>query len=57
MLSEETEKYIAMLHAPSVDANGFYRCRLLIKDLQREIEIRKHTLPVQETTEKKISGK
>ena len=41
MLSEQTNKYIGMLHAASVDENEFYRCRLLIKELQKEIESRK----------------
>jgi hypothetical protein len=53
MLSEETEKYIGMLHATSVDANEFYRCRLMIKGLQSEIETRKHISPLRETTEEK----
>jgi hypothetical protein len=56
MLSEETEKYIGMLHATSVDANEFYRCRLLIEKIQREIETRKHALPLQEINEEKASG-
>jgi hypothetical protein len=56
MLSEETGKYIGMLHATSVDANEFYRCRLLIKELQREIETRKHISPLAEINKEKTSG-
>jgi len=55
MLSKETEKYIGMLHATSVDANEFYRCRLLIKELQKMIEARKQVLPIQEMGNRKSS--
>ena len=55
ILSDETEKYIGMLHAASVNANEFYRCRLLIKELQKEIETRKKILPLQETSGEKTS--
>jgi len=55
MLSEGTEKYIGMLHSTSVDANEFYRCRLLIRELQKEIEMRKHIVPLPEVNEQKPS--